>query len=84
MIIWGTKCRTSEIGNGLFHCPSCGQQHFRHLVVKKWFTLYFIPLFPFSTLGEYVECQGCRQAYKTVILGYQAPAGARTPTVTGA
>lgn len=27
--------------------------------VSRYFTLYFIPLFPTSTLGEYITCDGC-------------------------
>ena len=32
--------------------------------VKNYFTLYFIPLFPISDLGEYIECRNCKLKYK--------------------
>jgi hypothetical protein len=39
--------------------------------MRRWFTLFFIPLIPLNTVGEYVECEGCKQAFKMVVL--QAP-----------
>lgn len=49
---------------GMFHCPQCnGNQNYAHKKVTNFFTLYFIPLIPLGRLGEYVECQTCRQTY---------------------
>ena len=39
-------------------------------MVKRFFTLYFIPLFPTETLGEYVECSACDATYEPVVLEY--------------
>ena len=41
--------------------------------VSKYFTLYFIPLFPIDNLGEYVQCQTCKQMYKPEVLSYEPP-----------
>jgi hypothetical protein len=60
MIIYGTSGREIPVGEGQFHCPRClAPQHFRHTRIARYFTLYFIPLFPISNHGEYVECSGC-------------------------
>lgn len=58
---------------GRFHCPICGLQTYQQLRVDKWFTLYFVPVFRLSTLGEYVECQHCHRTYETDILQYSPP-----------
>jgi transcription elongation factor Elf1 len=72
MIIWGWKTRTKTVCTGNFHCPSCErQQSYTLIKLARWFTLYFIPLFKTKDLGEYVECGGCKETYKTRVLGYQ-------------
>ncbi len=68
-IIWGTRARTKVIGRGEFHCPRCNaNQSYAYKQVKRWFTLYFIPLFPTRTLGEYVECGSCAATWKPEVL----------------
>lgn len=51
-------------------CPNCNGS----LVLKKynrWFTLFFIPVFPFQTIETFYECDRCKSAYaeriKTVL-----------------
>ncbi|MFT4551112.1 MAG: uncharacterized membrane protein YebE (DUF533 family) [Verrucomicrobiales bacterium] len=71
MIIWGSKGITGVIGNGQFHCPVCVVQTAYELKrVRRFFTLYFIPLFPISMLGEYVECSRCQGTFEPDILNY--------------
>lgn len=71
MIIWGSRGITSNAGQGQFHCPRCGdQQRYDRKLVRRFFTLYFIPLFPTETLGEYVECSACRATYELEVLEY--------------
>jgi hypothetical protein len=71
MVIWGTKGVTKVGKTGEFHCPSCGESRtYSHKLVKRYFTLYFIPIFPMEDVGEYVECGSCRGTYKTLVLGY--------------
>lgn len=61
MIIWGSKAKEAQIATGTFFCPHCMVDvGYSHMRVSRYFTLYFIPLFPTSTLGEYVRCNGCR------------------------
>jgi tellurite resistance protein len=69
MIIWGSKGRTSTQSSGEFYCPDCSDyKNYAHRKVKKWFTLYFIPIFPMSDLGEYIECDICKSTYKINVL----------------
>ncbi len=60
MIIWGSKAKQNCVGSGSFFCPNCKTQApYSHQRVSRYFTLYFIPLFPTSTLGSYVQCGKC-------------------------
>jgi tellurite resistance protein len=37
--------------------------------MRRWFTLFFIPLFPIGAVkAEYVECITCKQTYKLAVL----------------
>lgn len=68
-ILMGTKAREKEIGAGMFYCPKCRMRvRYRHLQVKRYFTLYLIPLFPIGTLGEYVQCSACQGKFQTSVL----------------
>lgn len=69
MIIWGWKSREKRIGTGSFYCLSCGAENdYTHYRVSQYFTLYFIPLFPMSTLGEYVQCSRCTRQFAPEVL----------------
>lgn len=75
MIIFGTRGVTTTPDRGSFYCPSCGPDtDYAHKRVKTFFTLYFIPLIPLGTRGEYVECQTCFGTYKTNVLEYNPQA----------
>ena len=64
MIIFGTRGVTSTVKEGVFHCPQCNnKQNYRHRKVRKFFTLYFIPLIPLESAGEYVECRTCKGTF---------------------
>ena len=74
MIIWGSKGREIELASGQFYCPKCdASRPYKRKRIARYFTLYFIPLFQIENLGEAVECQICRQAYKPEILNYTPP-----------
>lgn len=69
MIIWGWRARDRQIATGIFHCPGCrASGAYTHRQVARYFTLYFIPLFPTATLGEYVRCLRCGGEFKPVVL----------------
>jgi len=74
MIIWGSKARLKTIGTGQFFCPTCRQtRRYEHKQAKRYFTLYFVPLFPMGDLGEFVECQTCRVTFKPEVLTLKPP-----------
>ena len=77
MIIFGTKSKTSTLANGEFLCPYCDRMTYQHKEVKSYFHLYFIPLIPLSTLGEYVECEGCAGTYDPAILQIESELAAQ-------
>ena len=69
MIIWGSRVREKQVGTGTFHCVNCHVGcAYAHMEVARWFTLYFIPVFPTQTLGEYVRCLRCSGQFKTTVL----------------
>ena len=66
MIIWGSKTRQTRSKNGDLlknACPACGDD-LELYDLKQWFTLYFIPLFPYKTIDHFYKCQGCEEGYK--------------------
>jgi len=73
LIIFGRKSITGSKGRGEFTCPKCqSKQPYDHKHVRRWFTLYFIPVFPVATVGEYVECGGCQGTFKPIVLEARA------------
>lgn len=59
---------------GNFDCPDCGQAPYAHKRVRRFFTLYFIPVIPLDVLGEYVECSSCKGTYKPDVLSFDPAA----------
>ena len=69
MIIWGSNTKERTVGSGVFFCPSCRlDAAYDHIRVSSYFTLYFIPLFATSTLGEAVGCKSCGSQFNMEIL----------------
>ena len=78
LIIFGMKVRHQEIGQGEFFCPKCqNQRNYKHKKAARYFSLYFVPIIPLGTLGEFVECQTCGVAFEPTVLHMQGPARAR-------
>jgi len=66
MIIFGTKGRISksrEKDTLSKACPQCGND-LNLSELKKWFTLYFIPIFPYSHVDTFYYCDQCEASYK--------------------
>lgn len=71
MIIFGTRGVTTTHEKGVFHCPACGPgSNFRWRRVRRFFTLYFIPVIPLDKVGEFIECGQCKGTYETRVLEY--------------
>jgi tellurite resistance protein len=71
-IIFGSRGVTGVKGSGTFACPGCGgsQQQYLRKRVRRFFTLYFIPVIPLDKIGEYIECQRCRNTYNEQVLNF--------------
>ncbi len=71
MIIFGTTGITTTPEKGDFHCPTCqDKQPYKFKRVRRFFTLYFIPVIPLNKVGEYVECGKCKDTYNTAVLEF--------------
>jgi hypothetical protein len=93
MIIWGFRGKVRPLANIRARCPRCGQEAAQRLVrSQRWFTLFFIPIFPFRT--RYIAtCTYCGSAQvvdaavaKAVAAGPGSPAGSvpvQSTPVTG-
>lgn len=74
LIIFGRRSTTKTVQSGSFTCPRCGPgSTYQHKEVKRWFTLYFIPVLPLGKIGEYVECGACAGTFKTDVLRLALP-----------
>ncbi|PZE80429.1 zinc ribbon domain-containing protein [Curtobacterium sp. MCBD17_032] len=60
MIIFGSRTRTALAGVLFFACALCGSTAAQRLHrLRTWFTLFFVPVFPFGH-GRYVlQCSYC-------------------------
>lgn len=64
LLIFGLSVFFRTVGQGDFHCPSCGgDRHYRQRVARRWFTLFFLPVIPLNRVGEVVECAACRTRF---------------------
>jgi uncharacterized tellurite resistance protein B-like protein len=74
IIVFGTRAITRVKQKGAFHCPECGVKALYHWKrVRNWGQLYWIPILPGEILGEYVECQACRNTFRPGVLEYSDP-----------
>ena len=65
MIIYGYRNKAVEASRGHFKCPSCQMdREYVYINIVRYFTLFFIQLFPLGGLGSYVECQTCHSKFK--------------------
>ena len=71
MIIWGSRATNSTVSSGPFHCPRCGPEKTYDLIkVARWFTLYFIPIFPIGDDGRYIKCRMCAGTFAPSAIHY--------------
>lgn len=70
MIIFGVRGRLVTLGSGSFYCPRChGDRQYARKGVRRWFTLFFVPIFPISaTTGARVCCDTCKGAFTDDVL----------------
>jgi zinc-ribbon family len=66
LIIFGLRVFYRTIAQGTFHCRRCGgDRPYRHRAGRRWFTLFFVPIIPLSSVSEHVQCMNCRTRYVT-------------------
>src|SRR5262245_20298173 len=69
MIIWGTRGVTTTKRTGSFFCPKCQRdQSYAQKRLRRFFTLYFIPLIPMDLVAEYVQCGACSGQFRMEVL----------------
>ncbi|MBK9754050.1 MAG: TerB family tellurite resistance protein [Nannocystis sp.] len=70
MILFGAKAVTSTHATGQFYCPGCDRDgvQYEHRRSRRFVTFYYLPLIPLNVLGEYIECQVCKNTYKVEVL----------------
>jgi hypothetical protein len=71
VIIWGSKAKETKGKPGKFFCPGClTETSYVPVKVSRYFTLYFVPLFPTETLAEHVRCGSCKGDFNKVVLSH--------------
>lgn len=70
MLIFGWASRwTKTHDGGTFECPTCGRtRQWVKIVLRNWFTLFFIPLIPGKVRDEGVECLECGTKFEKNVL----------------
>lgn len=60
MIIFGFRRSRTSVGTETFHCPTCqSQQRCRVIFYQRWFTLFFLPIFPLGRGTACCDCLNC-------------------------
>lgn len=69
-LVFGFRTRATRVGGGVFFCPNCRvDRQYELLQLRRWFTLFFIPIFPTGAArGQHVKCQTCGKAYQPQVL----------------
>lgn len=68
-VIWGWRPVREVLCGGPFHCPACGRDvEYAFVRLRRWFTFFFIPVFPLGRLEPFVECTTCRSAFREEVL----------------
>lgn len=70
MLIFGWASRwTKTHDGGTFECPTCGgTRQWVKIVLRNWFTLFFIPLIPGKVRDDGIECLECGTKFEAGVL----------------
>ena len=69
LIIFGLRVFYRTIAQGTFYCRRCGgDRQYRKRSGRRWFTLFFLPVIPLNSVGEYIQCTTCRTRYVPDVL----------------
>jgi hypothetical protein len=84
VIIFGWRVMWKSVSRGIFHCQRCGaDRQFIHMVGRRWFTLFFVPLIPLSQVGQHVRCLACGTRYRMEALNVPTSAPTQVALPTG-
>jgi hypothetical protein len=84
VIIFGWRVVYKSVGQGIFHCARCGgDRQFLHMVGRRWFTLFFIPVIPLAQAGQHVRCASCGTRYRMEVLQVPTTAQMQLALPTG-
>ena len=73
-IIFGIKDFEKKTGSGTFPCPYCKTDApYRKYKIWRFLALYFIPIIPLGSRGEFVCCSQCGVKYPADVLLQHCP-----------
>lgn len=65
MIIWGLRSRGKALGQFPISCPNCHREAMTTISQsRRWFSLFFIPIFPISAKKSIARCNLCGFQYQ--------------------
>lgn len=67
LLIVGTRSRKTEEGVFSSKCLICSKEsdvNIKAYSMRSWFSLFFIPVFPYSKKKYYLKCTQCKNYYK--------------------
>jgi hypothetical protein len=68
-ILFGTRGLTLTQQSGTFQCPQCGAgAPFSQKGIRRFFTLFFVPVIPLNQVAAYVECHRCKSQFDVNVL----------------
>jgi uncharacterized RDD family membrane protein YckC len=76
MIILGYTTKGKVLQTNSFICPKCAGRKYELTEYKRYFTIFFIPLFPLVKVGDAAVCSSCKSAFVPEgilgVAGYQS------------
>lgn len=75
MIVFGTTTLNLKRDRGQFFCPVCrDRKTYVRKAATQFFSIYFIPIFPLGSEGEFIQCDQCRNRFGLDILTFDPDA----------
>jgi hypothetical protein len=62
-IIWGSCGRQKKEGTVNHVCIICHEARLEVISIRRWFTFFFIPIFPCGFKKFYLSCSECENCY---------------------
>lgn len=64
LIIWGSRNRVHEEGIINYECIICKEPQIKICSYRRWFTFFFVPIFPTDSKKYFLSCTHCENSYK--------------------